>query len=286
MNEAARTRVQDRFASSALRVVCATNAFGMGIDRPDIEAVIHADIPGSIEAYYQEFGRAGRDGREATATLLWNYADVKTREFLIDRAREEEPSRRGLSIDPKELERRKQLEHTKLRRMVAYASTTGCLRATILRYFGDPTASEPCGRCGNCTGGARLDEGGRLFLRKILSGIARAPIAYGRRKIAAMLVGQTEELPESLMQLSTTGLLTGHEPRLVERWIDSACAAGLVSMSADRYRTLSLTRAGREVMAGRVEEVTLMTPQASRAGAKRRRTPRLRRWPRRRAKRT
>lgn len=84
-----RTRVQDGFASGAMRVVCATNAFGMGIDRPDVEAVIHIDIPGSIEAYYQEIGRAGRDGRLAIATLLWNYADVKTREFLIDRDREE-----------------------------------------------------------------------------------------------------------------------------------------------------------------------------------------------------
>ena len=83
---AARSRVQEAFASGALRVVCATNAFGMGIDRADIEAVIHADLPASIEAYYQEIGRAGRDGRPATATLLWHYADVKTREFLIDQS--------------------------------------------------------------------------------------------------------------------------------------------------------------------------------------------------------
>ncbi|MBI4262918.1 MAG: ATP-dependent DNA helicase RecQ [Acidobacteria bacterium] len=80
MADAARTRVQDRFASGAVQVVCATNAFGMGIDRPDIDAVIHADLPGSIEAYYQEIGRAGRDGRPAAATLLWTYADVRTRE--------------------------------------------------------------------------------------------------------------------------------------------------------------------------------------------------------------
>src|SRR5262245_24161919 len=82
-----RTRVQDRFAEGSLRVVCATNAFGMGIDRPDVDAIVHYAIPGSIEAYYQEIGRAGRDGRPATATLLWDDADVETRRFLIDSPR-------------------------------------------------------------------------------------------------------------------------------------------------------------------------------------------------------
>src|SRR5207247_7846882 len=84
LGDAERTRVQDAFAAGRLPVVCATNAFGMGIDRPDVEAVVHYAIPGSLEAYYQEIGRAGRDGRAATATLLWDYADVATREFLID----------------------------------------------------------------------------------------------------------------------------------------------------------------------------------------------------------
>jgi ATP-dependent DNA helicase RecQ len=292
LSDTARTRVQEAFASGDLRVVCATNAFGMGIDRPDIDAVIHADVPGSIEAYYQEIGRAGRDGRPATATLLWNYADVKTREFLIDHGRDEEPGRpstelgttlspskgrHGVAIDPVELKRRKQLEHKKLRRMVAYASTTACLRATILRYFGDPAAREPCGTCGNCDCREPLDEAGRLFVRKILSGIARAPIPYGRRKIAAMLAGNTDGLPEMLTRLSTTGLLRSYELRLIERWIDSACAAGFISVSADQYRTLTLTPVGREVMAGRVDDVRMNVPRALGAGAAgRRRRSRMR----------
>lgn len=265
-----RSAVQDQFASGVLRVVCATNAFGMGIDRPDVESVIHVDIPGSLEAYYQEIGRAGRDGRSATATLLWNYADVRTREFLIDHGRDE-TERSTVPVDPEEITRRRKLEHQKLRRMVSYADSSSCLRATILRYFGDPAAHEPCDACSNCHRRAPLTEEARLLVRKILSGIARAGERYGRRKIVAMLVGHTDELPEPLTQLSTTGLLRDEPPMSVERWIDSASGAGLIAISSDQYRTLSLTSLGRDVMAGRVEDVQMAAP-AERMPRSRRRT--------------
>jgi ATP-dependent DNA helicase RecQ len=268
LSDAERTRVQDRFASGALRVVCATNAFGMGIDRPDVEAVIHVDIPGSLEAYYQEIGRAGRDGRAATATLLWHYADVKTREFLIDRERDEPPRRPSIPIDPIEIARRREIEHKKLRRMVAYADAAGCLRATILRYFGDPAAREPCGSCGTCARRERLDEGARTQVRKILSGIARAGERYGRRRIALMLAGRVEDLPDPLTHLSTTGVLRNEDPRTIERWLDAACASGLVLASEDQYRTLRLTPLGRDVMAGRIEDVLMAVPVIRQTGSK------------------
>jgi ATP-dependent DNA helicase RecQ len=276
--EAARTRAQDGFAAGEIRIVCATNAFGMGIDRPDIEVVVHADLPGSIEAYYQEIGRAGRDGRQAAVTLLWTYADVRTREFLIDRARKDDVQGTRADIDRKELERRKALEHTKLRRMIAYAESIACLRATILRYFGDPAAAEPCGACGTCDRHERIGEADRLLVRKILSGLARSPRPYGRRRLAAMLAGQTDTLPEELIRLSTTGLLRDCEPRLIEQWIDAACAAGLMTMSNDQYRTLTLTPLGRAVMAGRVEDVRMPLPRATRRP--RREHSRRRRWSR------
>ena len=269
LSDAERTRVQDAFADGSLSVVCATNAFGMGIDRPDVEAVIHMDIPGSLEAYYQEIGRAGRDGRQAVATLLWNYADVKTREFLIDKGREELPDRAALRVDPAELERRKQLEHKKLRRMVAYADSADCLRSTILRYFGDPAAPSACGSCGTCDARTALDPESLLLVRKILSGIARAGERYGRRRIAAMLTGAVDDLPPPLATLSTTGLLAGVDRPTIERWIDAACGAGLVSMTRDEYRTLGLTPLGREVMRGRVVDVSMSIPALRRIGDRR-----------------
>ena len=258
MKDDARTTVQDKFASGALHVVCATNAFGMGIDRPDVDAVVHYAIPGSVEAYYQEIGRAGRDGRPATATLLWDFADVSTREFLIDGPKRPNENRRRLPVDPEEVARRKEIEHLKLRRMIEYAQTAGCLRAAILRYFGDPAVRDPCAACGNCRPGA-VDAYEREIVRKILSGVARAGERFGRKKIAAMLVGDAD-LPAGLARLSTTGLLRHEGTSAVQGWLDSCLAGGLIELSKDDYRTLHLTPTGRDVMAGRSQEVRIVKP--------------------------
>jgi ATP-dependent DNA helicase RecQ len=263
-----RTRVQDAFAAGSLRVVCATNAFGMGIDRPDVDAVVHFAIPGSVEAYYQEIGRAGRDGRPATATLLWDYADVSTRRFLIDSPRREKvlnprgAAAAAIEVDPAEIGRRKEMEHRKLQRMIAYAESGGCLRGTILQYFGDPGAGDRCPACGNCQPNA-LDAHDHDVLRKILAGIVRAGERYGRRQIVAMLVGNTSELSSTLASLATTGLLRHEQPEMLQRWVDAAVDAGLVAITADKYRTLSLTARGREVMTGRIAKVDMRAPLRS-----------------------
>jgi ATP-dependent DNA helicase RecQ len=268
--DAERAAVQDRFSSGSLRIVTATNAFGMGIDRPDVETVVHFDIPGSIEAYYQEIGRAGRDGRQAVATLLWNYVDVKTREFLIERENDDDDGREARRASPEEIARRKELDHLKLRRMVAYADTAVCLRATVLRYFGDSAAAEPCRSCSNCQRLQPIGDDERLLVRKILSGVARAGERYGRRKIAAMLVGQLEDLPEPLMRLSTTGILKDMPLASVEQWIDACTAAALLRSSDDRYRTLSLSVIGRDVMSGRTKDVLFAPPREKAAVSARR----------------
>jgi hypothetical protein len=219
LKEDVRTRVQDTFARGALPVVCATNAFGMGIDRPDVDAVVHYAIPGSLEAYYQEIGRAGRDGRAANATLLWDPADVATREYLIDSPRRDRRERTGETRDPAEVARRKELEHRKLRRMIEYADSAACLRASILRYFGDAAARERCDACGSCRPGA-IDR-------------------YERECVQTIL--------------------------------------GLVAVSTDQYRTLSLTDRGRDAMRGRLPDLGVRRPATGAVRLSRRRE-RIRDW--------
>ncbi len=293
LEERERTRVQEAFSDGRLLAVCATNAFGMGIDRPDVEAVVHFEIPGSLEAYYQEIGRGGRDGRRADAILLWNYADVRTREFFIEKEdavddhpavpsaalragglgtgapHRRDPRARRTAFDPEQRERKRELDRAKLRRMIAYGDATACLRATILRYFGEAEAARRCGFCGNCARRTPLGMEELLVLRKVLSGVARGGERWGKRKIAAMLIGRLEDLPESLAGLSTTGILASESAKTVERWIDAAIGAELLRASEDVYRTLSLTHLGRDVMAGRTKDVELTLPEAPRARAAR-----------------
>jgi ATP-dependent DNA helicase RecQ len=229
----------------------------MGIDRPDVDAVVHYAIPGSLEAYYQEIGRAGRDGRPATATLLWDSGDVSTRRFLIDNSRRDKPGQMA-ALDPEETVRRKALEHTKLQRMIDYADTPACLRATILRYFGDAAVREPCDSCGRCRPDA-IDGYEHEHVRKILSGIACAGERYGRNRIIAMLLGDTD-LPPALTNLSTTGLLRHETSHALHGWIAASISAGLIVVSADQYRTLSLTEQGREFMHGRMPDLQIRRP--------------------------
>ena len=184
---------------------------------------------------------------------------MSTRRFLIDSPRRDRPGHKAAAIDPAEVAKRRELEHRKLQRMIDYADTSSCLRATILRYFGDPAVRDPCGSCEMCRPGA-LDAYEQSLVQHLLSGIARAGERYGRHRIIAMLRGDTGELPAALTRLSTTGVLR-HEPAdALYRWIDAAVAADLVVVSKDQYRTLRLSEQGREVVSGRIQDVKITRP--------------------------
>jgi ATP-dependent DNA helicase RecQ len=167
-----RRAAQDDFMHERVRAIVATNAFGMGIDKANVRLVVHHTMPGSLEAYYQEAGRAGRNGRRANCVLLHAFQDRFTHEFLIDNPRPAAgdarwDSRADIRVPDRESEaRRRRADRAKLDIMQRYAYSTACRRGFILRYFGDPAAGSECEGCDNCLGNHREALTGEPAARK------------------------------------------------------------------------------------------------------------------------
>src|SRR5687767_400307 len=153
MDQAARTGNQERFMSTPRSIAVATNAFGMGINKPDIRLVVHYNCPGTLEAYYQEAGRAGRDGLQSRCVMLFSYQDRYTQEFFIEKIGEDNPG-----ADPVAIDRLKAHATVKLEGMIRYAQTHACRRKMILDYFGDESEVENC-LCDVCRRGAEVATG-------------------------------------------------------------------------------------------------------------------------------
>ena len=235
LKENERTAMQEAFLYDRLQLIVATNAFGMGINKSNVRFVIHYQIPGSLEAYYQEAGRAGRDGLSSEAILLFAPQDIQVQKFFIQQSQREEEQ--------------KQKEYEKLKAMTEYAYIESCLQQYILNYFGE--TSSPCNRCGNCLDDRKIVEV-TTQAQMVLSCLKRMGENYGKQMLMKVLAGSKEQKLRALgfERLSTYGLMKNQSQKETMQLIEYLISNGYLLTVNGEYPILKVTERGIQVLKG------------------------------------
>ncbi|HBK5497177.1 TPA: DNA helicase RecQ [Enterococcus faecium] len=235
LNENERTEMQEAFLYDRLQLIVATNAFGMGRNKSNVRFVIHYQIPGSLEAYYQEAGRAGRDGLSSEAILLFSPQDIQVQKFFIQQSQREEGQ--------------KQKEYEKLKAMTEYVYIESCLQQYILNYFGE--TSSPCNRCGNCLDDREIVEV-TTEAQMVLSCLKRMGENYGKQMLMKVLAGSKEQKLQALGfgHLSTYGLMKNQSQKETMQLIEYLISNGYLLTINGEYPVLKVTERGIQVLKG------------------------------------
>lgn len=225
---------QDEFLNENSNVMIATNAFGMGIDKSNIRYIIHFTIPKNIEGYYQEIGRAGRDGFSAKCYLFFNRADIRTLEYLIYTT---------VQLN------RKEIEIKKLQQMIDFCETKECLRAFILRYFGEQNIREYCTNCSNCLSNDELRDY-TIEAQNVLSCVYRSKERYGISVLIDVLRGMVgpKIINDKLNQLSTYGIMKDYSSKFIRDFIKVLIEYGYISLRQGTYSMLQLNEKSYKIL--------------------------------------